>query len=245
MSATTLEPSELSAHAHARCSIAPPFVGSEPRSDTLLLQRRSFSIYVARTPEYRAQSSELMTRMYRARGYRVTGGEQTLVHAEEVTFVARNADTVFGTLTVCVDSPTGMHADAEYRSELSAFRIVGRKLAEVTRLAIDPCRGTKELLGALFCMSYLFSAARNVEDMFIEVHPRHVGFYTRMLRFRIAGDAKVCTRVAAPAVLLHIDLRAAANQIDRYARYDAAKPTLYPYFCSKEESLTIASRLAA
>jgi hypothetical protein len=45
-----------------------------------------------------------------------------------------------------------------------------------------------------------------VTDVFIEVNPRHVVFYTRALGFVVAAGAQLCQRVLAPSVLLHLEV---------------------------------------
>jgi hypothetical protein len=224
-------------------AVTPVLLGSEQHSSTLLLARREFSIHISRTATQRRESLALVAKKYRARGYDADAAVQARLHREQVTFVARNATGVFGTLTLCVDSPFGLPADAEYSAELSAFRLINKKLAELTALAVDPQRRSKEVLGALFHVSYVFGALHKIDDVFIEVHPRHVPFYTRMLGFNIAGDCRLRTRVNAPARLLHIPLNEVAKHVARLANRRTEKPTLYSYFCSTEESRIIARSL--
>jgi len=45
-----------------------------------------------------------------------------------------------------------------------------------------------------------------VTDVFIEVNPRHVGFYQRALGFAVAAGERFCERVKAPSVLLKLEL---------------------------------------
>lgn len=49
----------------------------------------------------------------------------------------------------------------------------------------------------------------------IEVNPRHVEFYRRMLGFEMFGAERLCNRVNAPAVLLRLDLSYARQQIEK------------------------------
>jgi hypothetical protein len=180
--------------------------------------------------------------MYHARGYSVNTPDSDPLHREQATFVARNAGGVFGTLTVCIDSPFGLPLDAIYGTELAAFRMTNRRLAELTGFAVDRRLGSREVLGALFHVSYVFGALRGIQDVFIAVHPRHVGFYTRMLRFAVAGAWRFYGRVSAPARLLHIQVTEVAEHVTRN-HIGRSHKTLYSYFCSKDESRAITARL--
>jgi hypothetical protein len=73
------------------------------------------------------------------------------------------------------------------------------------KLAID--KVSKRVFAALIHISYIY--AHNIHgytDYVIEVNPRHVMFYKRMLGFRDFGGKRECTRVGAPAVLLRLEL---------------------------------------
>jgi len=237
------EPGALAPHAQATPSTAGLLFGPERQRSTLLLKRREFSIHIAQTAVHRSKSSELVTKMYRARGYSVSETDPSLPPRDQVTFVACNAAGVFGTLTVCVDSPFGLPLDSVYGAELAAFRLTNKRLAELTGLAVDPRHRSREVLGALFHVSYVFGALRHIEDVFIAVHPRHVGFYTRTLRFAIAGDWRFYGRVSAPARLLHIQVSAVAEHAKRCSASRSAQRTLYSYFHSNDEALGIRARL--
>ena len=52
-----------------------------------------------------------------------------------------------------------------------------------------------------------------VTDVFIEVNPRHVAFYSRALGFVVLGDERICARVGAPSVLLHLDVEILDEQL--------------------------------
>ena len=81
--------------------------------------------------------------------------------------------------------------------------------------------------------------------MIIEVHPRHAGFYKRMLGFTEIGGEKACPRVNdAPAVLLHLDMRHVDEQIALLGGTGAGRGrSLYAYFLSREEQDEILASL--
>jgi len=151
--------------------------------------------------------------MYAWRGY---GAQRDVQEPSpyEFTLQASRADRVIGTVTICRDSLSGIPADALYKSEIDGYRRRGAAVCELTRLAIEPSQRSKELLGALFYHAYLHGCFVNgLTDAFIEVNPRHVAFYKRLLRFDQIGEERVCERVSAPAVLLHRKVSSVAQQI--------------------------------
>ena len=49
---------------------------------------------------------------------------------------------------------------------------------------------------------------REVTDVFIEVNPRHAGFYRHAFGFCVAAEERPCARVHAPSVLLRLEVAA-------------------------------------
>ena len=217
-------------------------------SDTeeILLERSDFHVRLADTRGRRNKSSLLINRLYSWRGYKRSALSDSPFDVNRITLQACHADSVFGTLTVAFDSEAGLAADALYQAEIDAFRNAGARVCELTRLAVDPKDGSKEVLGALFHLAYIYGGIlRGATDVFIEVNPRHVSFYKRMLDFQQAGECRLCERVDAPAVLLHLEVAYVAEQIARYGGHRGrGKRSLYPYFFSKQEEEGLARRIA-
>ncbi len=148
-------------------------------------------------------------------------------------FVALSAveHELFGTLTLGLDSREGLLADALYEEEINVFRRAGRKVCELSRFAVDRRYGSKEVFASLFHLAYVYARFHHATDAFIEVNPRHAAFYQRQLGFRRLGDIRICPRVAAPAVLLHLDCAHMTAQLSRHAgSRDSDEKSLYPYF---------------
>jgi hypothetical protein len=107
------------------------------------------------------------------------------------------------------------------------------------RLGADGPGDSRELLGLLFHVAYLY--ARRIHEathLLAEVNPRHAGFYLRMLGFRVAGPQRVCRRVDAPAVLVALPLDHADAQIALVGgqpRLARETRSLYPYFFAPRE----------
>jgi hypothetical protein len=214
----------------------------------LLLDRHDFQLRLAKSRLTQVESAALVQRMYTRRGYKVTTQDGAPSRANQLTLQACSGDHVFGTLTVRDDSDVGLAADALYRQEIDTYRHAGRHVAELTRLAVDPELGSKEVLGALFHAAYaVCGPLRDVTDVFIEVNPRHVGFYRRMLNFVAIGEEKICPRVDAPAVLLHVEVAHVGQQAALYGGNvgEAIQRSLYPYFCDREAAEDLIHRVLA
>jgi hypothetical protein len=141
----------------------------------------------------------------------------------------------------------GLFVDELYHEEVDAFRTDGRKVCEFTKLAIEASIRSKPVLAALFHIAYIHARRVNrCTHLVVEVNPRHVTFYERMLGFVVCGDEKIDSRVSAPAVLLGLDLAFAESQIAEMAGHRelaATRRSLYPYFFAPAEEMAIERRL--
>ena len=161
--------------------------------------------------------------------------------------MASELGRIAATVTVGADSSEGLAVESLYADEVAKLRREGARLCEFTRLAVDRAGDSLKLLGALFHVAYL--CARRQHDathLLVEVNPRHVRFYMRMLGFRIAGPQRTCERVDAPAVMLALSLDHAEDQIAQFGgRPDLAqeKRSLYPFFFSADAEDGILARL--
>jgi len=206
--------------------------------------KQEFKVRLANTEDRRKSASLLIEKMYSWRGYEANPLGQD---PNKITLVAYQDDQVVGTLTLGLDSPSGMVVDQLYKSEADQLRAQGRKICDVTKLAVDQEIKSKSVLGALFHLSVIYG--RNIHhatDFLIEVNPRHALFYQRMIGFVPFGEEKLCPRVNAPAVLLKLDLAYADEQVKQYGGLGAdtqGVKSIYPYWFSKEDELGITQRL--
>jgi hypothetical protein len=214
--------------------------------EKVLVEGSDFRVRLADNHGRRNKSSMLINRRYSWRGYKNEPGSDLSPAANHITLQACRGDAVFGTLSLAFDSPSGLAADTLYKVEIDRYRGPVSRVCELTRLAIDPEHGSKEVLGALFHLAYIFGDLLGpATDVFIEVNPRHVVFYKRMLHFRQVGERRMCPRVNAPAVLLHLDVAHVTDQIARYGgTRDPTQRSLYPYFFSKLEQEGLEQRIA-
>ena len=218
---------------------------SQPQDEAATwASREEFKVRIAHNEDLRKSSSMLVEKMYSWRGYDTDFEEKGF---NKITLVAHQGDDIAGTVTLGLDGPTGIVVDELYKEEIDKLRAQGRRVAELTKLAVDAGVGSKFVLAALFHIAFIYAFhIHKYSDFVIEVNPRHVPFYKRMLGFEQIGNERMCARVTAPAVLLHLDL----NYIDqKIAKLGGVLPpppgekSLYPYGFSKQDELGIAQRL--
>jgi len=168
-------------------------------------------IGVAESLEQIEATDRLVRKRYARRGYRVEEfGHPILPEVRErakteITFFAADPPTTLGTVTLRLDRPEGLLAEATYREAVQRARVDGRRIGELTRLALAEDVDSQRVLASLFGIVYSVGRVNHgVTDVFIEVNPRHVAFYARVLGFVVAAEARFCERVRAPSVLLHL-----------------------------------------
>ena len=206
-----------------------------------------FHIAVASDPVRRGGASSLLQRRYAWRGYSVTP-LQHHAGAERVTLSACMEETTIATITASVDAEEGLYVGRLYPEAVAALRAEGRKLCEFTKLAVDDSVRSQTVLGAIFHVACIYVIDLHAcTDVLIEVNPRHVRFYERMLGFTRAADERLDPEVNAPAVLMRLDLRHCAKEIERLGglRGDAKERSFYPFFFARQEAAEITRRLRA
>ncbi len=202
-----------------------------------VIERGGFRVCLAESPSERSGAAMLIERRYSWRGY-LTQPLAHLPSRNRLIFAASSIveQEVFGTLTLGLDSEEGLLADALYKEEIDVFRSAGRRVCEVSKFAVDPRYGSKEVFASLFHLAYIYAHHfHQATDAFIEVNPRHAAFYQRQLGFRRLGDMRICPRVNAPAVLLHLNLAYIEAHICPSASSRTHEKSLYPYFFATGE----------
>lgn len=216
----------------------------EPGDD---IRRRLFKIRSADSSGQRSSASILIDRMYARRGYLSTPLPQAQLPTR-ITLVASEHDDAIGTITVGFDSPAGLYVDDLFALETGALRDAGLKLCEFTKLAMDSVVRSRRVLASLFHVAYMYAhRMMGFDSLLIEVNPRHVRYYQRMLGFKVLGPQRLNRRVNAPAVLLCLDFEHARAQIERFGgrpEFSLIERSLYPDFFSIPEEASIVARLA-
>jgi hypothetical protein len=187
--------------------------------------------------------------MYSWRGY---GADHQLASSDTcTTFTAFSDEDVIGTLTLGVDSPEGLAADATFKQELDVFRSAPEaKLCELKTFAFSSDVKSKPALATLFHTIFIYEAQQfGCTDVFIEVNPRHVRFYEVMLGFRCVGPPKVDATVSwwpsdLPVQLMRLNLADMRREIDHHAGASVKQGrSLYPFFLSNHEEAAVRSRV--
>jgi hypothetical protein len=227
----------------------PPIGGAPPRLEPPA-GGQVFHVRLATSAGGREAASLLLRKMYAWRGYAFDVSDHH--DANKITLYAETGGVLVGTMSVCLDRAAGrgaqLPADENFRDKLDELRRLGRRLAEPSQLAID--KGvSKRVFAALIHISYIY--ARNIAgftDYVIEVNPRHVAFYKRMLGFADFGGERACSRVGAPAVLLRLPLDYMAVQIRKWGgsmEQHGEERSFYPYFFPIWDEPGITARLLA
>ncbi len=211
------------------------------------LGRRLFKIRAANSAGLRSSANILIHRMYASRGYQSTGVAEEQSQ-DRITLTASDADVVVGTITIGFDSGGGLLVDELFHENIADFRRRGLMLCEFTKLAMDSVMRSRRVLASLFHVAYIYAhRVRGFDFLLIEVNPRHVRYYERMLGFEVKGPERLNPRVNAPAVLMALDFNHARAQIDLFGGQPdvaADERSLYPHFFSLDEEAGILSRLS-
>lgn len=233
------------------CQLAAPLLqnpyASLPDSDSLIgheIDEESFHFRLANSDGLREKATLLIKRMYAWRGY----SSHSILEDEPdtITLLADTANHTVGTMTLCLDSSSKLPADENFGDKLDELRRQKRRLCEPSRLAVEK-NVSNRVFASMMHISYIYAhRIHGFTDYVIEVNPRHVMFYKRMLGFHDLGEERMCTRVNAPAVLLGLDLSYVAEQVRKFGgmfEQHGRNRSLYPYFFPSKDEPGIMDRL--
>ena len=212
-------------------------IGGEPRNVAIRLVETRKKIEAA---------CELVNDRYAWRGY--GNSHHIPADAHHMTFTAEIDEEIVGTITLAVDSPSGLAIDKVFSAEVDAFRCMpDTRVCELTKFAFSSNIQSKELMAALFHIVFVYgSRAHGGTDLFIEVNPRHVRFYESMLGFQRLGCLRQNESVAAPAQLMWLKVAEIRDQIVRCGGTQRnSTRSLYPFFFSPNDEDGIYRRLVA
>lgn len=207
---------------------------------------RLLKIRAARTAGLRESASTLINLRYGWRGYAtVPLPKQDSV--DRITLVATDEDTTIGTMTVGFGGAEGLLAEELFPDEVGELRAAGHKVCEFTKLAMDGTLGSKRVLASLFHVAYIYAfRVMGFDRLLIEVNPRHVNYYRKILGFTVMGPERMNSRVNAPAVLLCLDFEHMKEQIGKFGgrpQLSATERSIYPFLFPIDEEAGIAGRL--
>jgi len=210
-------------------------------------ESRAFKIRGADSAGQRSSANVLIRKRYEWRGYGAPSLTQTQM-SNRFTLTATDHDAMIGTITVGLDDNEPLQAQDTFAPEIDALRAAGHRLCEFTKLAVDTQASSRQVLASLFHVAYLLAhRIQGCDTLVIEVNPRHVAYYRRLLGCTVLGAERTNQRVNAPAVLLKLDLHYAREQIallgGRSGLPMDGQRTIYPLFFSAAEETGIIGRL--
>jgi hypothetical protein len=110
---------------------------------------------------------------------------------EMATFVAEIEGQLVGVMSIVPDSPDlGLPSDKAFKPELDALRGKGRKVCEVTNLAVHKDFRNTGVFLALAQPIVAHAVSFGWDDLFIAISPGHAGFFQEVLQFESCGEAR-------------------------------------------------------
>jgi hypothetical protein len=221
--------------------LCPPSEG-DPVVQEERMGEKLFKLRFAQHDETFNNASMLVQKRYAWRGFPKA---QLKKYPNRITILSFFEERIVGTVTVGYDSEEGILVDEIYKDEIDALRAQGKRVGELSKLAIDEDIGSKQLLASLIHIAYLYGVIHQCTDAVIEVVPRHKVFYEKMLGFKQIGEEKMNNRVNFPVLLMHLELETMRQKIEAFGgKGKAAKErSLYPYFFSAHDQEGILGRL--
>jgi N-acyl amino acid synthase FeeM len=219
-----------------------PSVGAEAQQT-----HRLFTIRAADSDGRRSSARILVNRMYAARGYSNTplqeGGD-----LQRITLIGTDHDITRATITIGFDRAARLLADECFADVLDGLRREKVVLCEFIKFAVDGVGRSKRVLASLLHTAFIY--AKEIEGcqrIVIEVNPRHVRFYERMLGFVTVAGERRNLRVDALAILMSLDLDFVQRQIGQAQEAKAGranpKRSLYDCAFSRQEAEGIAGSM--
>lgn len=219
-----------------------PSLGGDPDVHDERMGEKSFKLRFAQQDEAFNSASLLVQKRYEWRGMPKA---KLAKHPNRITILTFSQERVVGTVTVGYDSEEGLLADEMFKPEVDALRAQGKRVGELSKLAIDENIGSKQLLASLVHVAYLYGVIHKCTDAIFDIVPHHKAFYERMLGLTQIGDVVMSKRVHVPVMLMHIELDYMRIKIDEFGGKGKTvkERSLYPYFFSPRDQEGILARL--
>jgi ribosomal protein S18 acetylase RimI-like enzyme len=128
---------------------------------------------------------------------------------EMATFVAKVDDRVVAVTSVLMDSPElGLPSDKAFGPEIDKLRRDGRRVCEITNLAVHPDHRCRNVFSELTRCCLAHAMAIGYDDMFIAVSPEHARFFKEVFLFEPWGDRRDYSDTVEDIVVgMRMDLR--------------------------------------
>ncbi len=187
-----------------------------------LLHLKGYRFRVANDLRSREKAYALAYQSYVTKGYvrrNPTGHAVSRYdrHPETFTLLAEDPEgNVAGTVTVVCDSQDQLPCDEVFSEDLKELRGQGKRLVEVTRLALSPeLAHPQTVLSMLFNLIYIGARhIRGADTFVVEVNPRHVAYYRRLFGFGVLSAPRPCPRVQGEAAVL-LSLNLVFSELER------------------------------
>jgi hypothetical protein len=110
---------------------------------------------------------------------------------DTATFIAKSAGRVIGVMSVVPDSSDlGLPSDRVFGAELGRLRQAGRKVVEITNLAVAPDFRRTSVFLELSRAVTAHVVEHGFDDGFVAVSPKHVLYFEQILRFEPWGSLR-------------------------------------------------------
>lgn len=177
-------------------------------------QANDFTVSRAMSLEDHWQAYRLVHECYVQRGYIEPCRGRVRVRPFEAmpelaTFVAKVGDRVVAVTSVLMDSPElGLPSDKVFAEEVGALLLEGRRVCEITNLAVHPDYRSTGVFSELTRCCLAHAMAVSYDDMFIAISPEHARFFQEVLLFEPWGDRRSYSEEIVDIVVgMRLDLR--------------------------------------
>lgn len=197
-----------------------------------------YTVSIANSKNTRQMAYQLAYEVYLAKGYIPKNSCKMLISnsdfiADTCTININDGTEIVASVTLNFQGKTNLPCQELYSEEIAPLINQNAKLVEITRLVIkEDHRHSNYLLAQLFQATFIYAyQIKNVSELVIEVNPRHVAFYQRLLGFSVLGGEKECERVNnAPAFLLHLDLNDVNKTLQNHYQNNLAEANKFKFF---------------
>jgi hypothetical protein len=176
--------------------------------------KRDTRVQIASQPAEWDAALKLVADNYRACGYEAPSNKPlrfTKYHAlpETIVLVAKQEDEVVATYSMVFDNPLlGLPMESIYADEIALLRRQGRRLAEVTSLAVSGLsqREFVQVFTTMIRLGVQYHNRRGGDTWVITINPHHRTFYCKAMGFQPLGECRSYPLVAdAPAEAFFLD----------------------------------------
>jgi hypothetical protein len=178
-----------------------------------------------------------------------SGRRVNLRHALPSTrvFVASDGARVVGTVSTIMDSPLGLPLDEVFADRLDGARRRGRRIVEVSALAMDADRrahGIPVLMRLLRLVVLHAAEVARLDDLCLVVRPQHAEFYQQFFACEILGAPRDYEKVHIDgAVMLHLDLNEVRALIRAIHAGEVAPTEVQAFLYGPEAHRTVLAQL--